>query len=128
MGFFSWKTQDTDKSIANCYSGRKTFPVYMIDDKGNKWYEPNYDGYGNFGGKDYYELLAEMNGLDSDRMLGIDLAFKDSPSGYNPNINFPNLVEDADGWRYTKDSPESCDDQGFFYYDEDDDDSDSDDY
>ena len=25
MGFFSWKTMDTDESIANQYSNRKTF-------------------------------------------------------------------------------------------------------
>ena len=31
MGFFSWKTQDTDRSIANNYSTRKTFTVVMID-------------------------------------------------------------------------------------------------
>ena len=65
MGFFSWKTQDTDRSIPNRWSTRKPFTVVMLDDKGNKWFEQNYDGYGRFGGKDYYELLAEMNGLVS---------------------------------------------------------------
>ena len=34
----------------------------MTDDKGNRWEESNYDGYGVFGGKDYYALLDEMNG------------------------------------------------------------------
>ena len=63
MGFFSWKTQDTDRSIANNYSTRKTFTVVMIDNKGNKWVEQSYEGYGVFGNKDYYELLAEMNGV-----------------------------------------------------------------
>jgi len=58
MGFFSWRTQDTDKSISNAYSENGTFPVFMIDDKGNIWYEDEYEGYGEFGGKDYYELLA----------------------------------------------------------------------
>ena len=67
MGFFSWNTQDTDKSIANQYSNRKTFRVQMMDNKGNVWTEDNYDGYGRFGGKDYYELLAEMNGFTSDK-------------------------------------------------------------
>ena len=127
MGFFSWRTQDTDKSIANQYSTRPTFRVQMMDDKGNVWTEDNYEGYGVFGGKDYYELLAEMNGLDSDRMLGIDLAFKDSPMGDNPEVKFPNLVEMAEGWQYDPKGPESCDDQGFFYGDEDDDISDWDD-
>jgi len=31
MGFFSWKTQDTDKSIANKYSIRRTFRVQMME-------------------------------------------------------------------------------------------------
>ena len=130
MGFFSWKTQDTDKSIANQYSTRPTFRVQMLDDKGNVWTEDNYEGYGVFGGKDYYELLAEMNGFvsvenadnytDDMRMKGIDLAFKDSPNGDNPEVKFPNLVEMADGWQYDPKGPESCNDQGFFYDDSED--------
>jgi hypothetical protein len=72
MGFFSWKTQDTNKSIANQYSNRKPFKVTMSDNKGNKWTETNYEGYGVFGGKDYFELLAEMNGLKS-RNEGINI-------------------------------------------------------
>jgi hypothetical protein len=118
MGFFSWRTQDTDRSIANKYSNRETFIVFMIDDKGNYWMEDNYDGYGEFGGKDFYELLAEMNGLDSDRGEGIDLAFSGKP------YKSPNLVERKVDWVYTEEEPESCDDQGYFYggYEEDEED------
>ena len=61
MGFFSWITQDTNESILNCYCGGEQFPVFMLDDKGNVWEETSYGGYGIFGGKDYYELVAEMN-------------------------------------------------------------------
>lgn len=114
MGFFSWHTQDTGESIANRYSNRKPFTVYMTDNKGNRWREDNYDGYGEFGGKDYYELLAEMNGLGSDRQAGIDFAFHDSPSGENPDCLFPNLTEAAD-WKWRNDIPDSCRDQGYFY-------------
>jgi len=130
MGFFSWKTQDTDKSIANHWSIRSTFHVDMIDDKGNVWSEDNYEGYGVFGGKDYYELLAEMNGFvsvenadkytEDMRMKGIELAFKDSPNGNNPEVKFPNLVEMAVGWQYDPIGPESCEFQGFLYDDTDD--------
>ena len=97
MGFFSWNTMDTDNSIANEHSNRKTFRVQMMDNKGNVWTEDNYDGYGRFGGKDFYELLAEMNGFVSEKGLtyeidseantdeargfGISLAFKDNGSG-----------------------------------------------
>lgn len=108
MGFFSWKTQDTDKSIANNYSGRMTFDVWMHDDKGNKWRERNYEGYGVFGGKDYYELLAEMNGLGSDRNEGIRLAYSKQP------YKSPNLTESED-WQYIDSAPEDCEFQGYFY-------------
>ena len=130
MGFFSWKTMDTDESIANQYSNRKTFRVQMLDNKGNVWTEDNYEGYGRFGGKDYYELLAEMNGFTSDktgevytdeaRGEGITLAFDGNGSGVGtPGVYYPNLVEQAKGWVYEMAGPDSCDFQGYFYDDED---------
>lgn len=73
MGFFSFKTSDTNRSIANHYSKRKTFNVVMQDDKGNVWYENDYEGYGVFGGKDIYELISEMNGYGKNRVKGIHL-------------------------------------------------------
>jgi len=73
-GQFSWFTQDTDQQIGS--EPENTLPfVYMHDNKGNKWLEKDYEGYGVFGGKDYYELLDQMNGGDGDRERGIDLAF-----------------------------------------------------
>lgn len=129
MGFFSWRTMDTDKSISNNYSSRGAFKVDMLDDKGNVWTEPDYEGYGVFGGKDYYELLAEMNGVTSDlegeaytdymRGKGISIAFKDNGSGdHTFAVKYPNLVEEAKGWRYNYYGPDSCPDQGYFYDDE----------
>lgn len=62
MGQFSWFTQDSHKQIGNmpeCY-----VDVTMYDDKGNSWSETEYEGYGVFGGKDYFDLVAEMNGYD----------------------------------------------------------------
>lgn len=113
MGFFSWKTQDTNYSIPNQYSPRETFTVFMHDNKGNVWEEKNYEGYGVFGGKDFYELLAEMNGLESDRDLGIDIAFSGKP------YLSPNLTE-TKNWNWIDIEPENCPDQGFFYgYDDD---------
>ena len=73
MGYFSWETADTCESIPNRRSGRDLIPVKMLDDKGNEWVEYNYEGYGDFGGKDFYELLSEMNGGPSDRHVGIDM-------------------------------------------------------
>ena len=135
MGFFSWNTQDTDRSIANEHSNRKTFRVQMIDNKGNVWTEDDYEGYGRFGGKDYYELLAEMNGFTSDktgneytdeaRGFGIDIAFKDNGSGVaTEGVYYPNLIEKADGWVYEMGGPDSCDYQGYFYDETDYDDED----
>lgn len=114
MGFFSWKTQDTNRSIANCYSNRPTFPVTMTDDKGNKWTEKEYEGYGEFGGKDYYELMAEMNGFGSDRSKGIDLAFDGCSMGESKKWKHPNLNEDQNlEWR--NECPTGCEAQGYFY-------------
>ena len=135
MGFFSWKTMDTDVSISNAYSNRGAFRVQMMDDKGNVWTEDNYEGYGVFGGKDYYELLAEMNGVKVDddvydcmspeqytdymRSEGISIAFKENGSGdHTFGIKYPNLVEMAKGWTYQHWGPDSCPDQGYFYNDE----------
>lgn len=118
MGFFSWMTQDTGKSISNRFTSRGTFPVVMVDNNNNQWVEEDYEGYGVFGGKDYYELLAEMNGLTT-RDEGIDLQ-------YSSGIPFitPNLIEQssASTWEWVDECPEDCDDQGYFYYDEEDDD------
>ena len=94
MGFFSWKTCDTNRSIANVYSDELTFDVYMITPDGRVFHETYYDGYGVFGGKDFYELLAELNGKESDRMVGIDIAFNGNGTGdYTPGVIYPKLVE-----------------------------------
>lgn len=88
MGMFSWYTQDKPHRI----QAGVNFRVVMTDDKGNQYVEHCYEGYGEFGGKDYYELLAEMNGLGSDRQAGIDLAFNNSPDGRNPDCLHPSLT------------------------------------
>ena len=138
MGFFSWKTQDTDKSIPSQYSNRKTFRVQMLDNKGNVWTEDNYEGYGVFGGKDFYELLAEMNGIEIDKDIenyedrlrgaGISLAFsKGNNSGIGTEgVYYPNLVEDAKGWVYEMAGPDNCEFQGYFYDEDDYEDEDDD--
>ena len=127
MGFFSWVTQDSKRSIPNSHSERSTFPVTMTDNKGNKWIEKDYDGYGEFEGKDFYELLAEMNGLESDRMKGIELSFGEDSNGnewfkegYVKEFLSPNLSEDPD-WIWMNKHPEDCEHQGYFYSEDDED-------
>lgn len=113
MGFFSWKTNDTNKSIGNIYGDLgRVRTVYLKDNRGTVWKEDAYEGYGDFGGKDYYELLAEMNGLRSDRDGGLNLAF----SSDRKDLKYPNLVEDPD-WEWVNQEPENCEYQGFFYGD-----------
>ena len=106
MGFFSFKTHDTHKSIWNWHTGL-SFPVQMTDNKGNRWIEDSYSGYGMFGGKDYYELLAEMNGKTT-REQGIDLYFAESK-----NTLCPNLSEDMQ-WIWRNERTDDCPWQGFF--------------
>jgi len=129
MGFFSWNTCDTKESIANQHSIRPTFTVHMITPDGRVFTEKSYDGYGEFGGKDFYELLAELNRLPSDRSAGINLCFKDNPNGDNTlGVIYPKFVtkleNDVKAQYASLPNPESCGDQGFFYPDEDGDEED----
>jgi len=104
MGLFSWKTQDTGRSIPCEDASRDQFEVTMTDNKGNRWTEKQYQGYGEFGGKDFFELLAEMNGR-SGRDAGIELC--------QPLLS-PNLTENKN-WTWINESPANCEFQGFFY-------------
>lgn len=62
MGFFSWLTADTQESIGNIYSNKhRAGGVYLLCPDGTKIHEPSYEGYGKFGGKDAYVLLARQN-------------------------------------------------------------------
>ncbi|QTY26359.1 hypothetical protein [Flavobacterium sp. CS20] len=109
MGFFSWITQDTCRSISNYYSIKPVFPVFMIDNKGQIWQERCYESYGVFGGKDYYELMAEMNDLKY-RNEAIDLYYS-----HNERALFPNLVEHPKQWQWKNEKPKPCPHQGYFY-------------
>ena len=123
MGFFSWNTNDTGKSIANNYSAKDTFTVYMKDNKNNEWIEHDYDGYGGFGGKDYHILLAEMNGLvdettsegTRDNGISLDCNPEDAEKKFGlKQIIYPNLFERRTS-EWNGEQPESCGAQGFFY-------------
>jgi len=94
-GQFSWMTQDTDQQIGS--QEGNTIPVYMFDNKGKYWFEKEYEGYGVFGGKDYYELLDQMNGGKGDRSEGIRKAFDPTTKG---ETLFPALVVGASNFNY----------------------------
>jgi len=110
-GQFSWITSDTDQQIGS--ERQNTIDVWMYDNEGNSWYEKRYEGYGEFGGMDYYELLAKMNGYSEEdledkkvlkamsygkemRDIGISLAFEKLPTkDKGKKVLFPALVSDG---------------------------------
>jgi hypothetical protein len=126
-GQFSWFTQDTDQQIGS--EDENTLPfVYMHDDKGNKWLEKRYEGYGVFGGKDYYELLDQMNGGSGDRSEGIRLAFDDAAVNAG-KVKFPALTVSATLSSYHDFTEEAKNDPNQSWYQEpEEDDYNGDDY
>lgn len=129
MGFFSWKTCDTGRSISNTYSDRDTFTVHMITPDGRVFTESSYDGYGEFGGRDFYALLFELNGgkltgnSNLDRSAGLEIAFKNNHSGDDTEgVIYPKFVEylETDVAKLYSElpNPEGCEYQGYFYEDE----------
>lgn len=57
MGQFSWMFADKNNKQAL----NEGCPAYVALPDGGYIYEPCYDGYGNFGGKDIYNLVADWN-------------------------------------------------------------------
>lgn len=126
MGFFSWKTADSNESIANVHSGHVNArkPVYLLQPNGKEPIaELAYEGYGLFGGVDAYAWLAKMN-IDAEevkqldlyedaeelRLMGINIAFGDETVplpiklSFNKNAQYERLA-----------ASELCEFQGFFY-------------
>jgi len=132
-GQFSWMTMDTGEQIGS--ESENTIDVYMVDNEGNSYHEPKYEGYGNFGGKDYYDVLAIMNGFTQEdvgiknkdghptnelRDIGIQLAFEkiDPKEG---EVLFPALVTDPSkvtpSWDFTQ-QPENDPNQSWYMEEE----------
>lgn len=133
MGFFSWRTADTQESIANDYvshpnTGKK---VYLLQPNNMQPIESTgYEGYGVFGGVDAYAWLAKMNGhlfdvdvanqiadldlyddVESLRTLGINLAFNE-----DIELDIPIKLSFNKDARYERlAASEMCEYQGFFY-------------
>ena len=129
MGYFSWKTSDTGKSISNCDSSRGTFPVYIVKPDNKLITETTYEGYGVFGGHDAYALIAQWNAphqctgdVEHDRKIGINMAFGENP------LSFPlKIVENPRNGNHIYQSltaAENCPAQGFFYSEDEEDDDD----
>lgn len=118
MGVFSWNTSDTKESIpVTCnLEDRPVFTVYMLAPDGRVWTEYDYEGYGVFGGKDYYELMAEINHVEPDRSNGIELEYCG-----DKDIRRPRLVRNPELKYEDVPDPTQCKFQGYFYYDEEED-------
>jgi hypothetical protein len=124
MGFFSWKTSDTNRSISNVYSGRGTFKVTMLMPNGEKFTENEYEGYGIFGGVDFYDAVYELNKDNpkfehitsrdwENRSKGIYMLSHTEDNRHHAIS--PRLVEDDSlDWSDVDDSP-TCQSQGYFF-------------
>ncbi len=123
MGFFSWKTSDTNRSITNVHSSKGAFKVIMLMPNGDKCIETAYEGYGIFGGIDFYDAVYELN-KDNPKFehimsQGWENRFKGIMmlSHNEPNREFaiaPRFVEDGSlNWADVKDS-KNCESQGYF--------------
>jgi hypothetical protein len=117
MGCFSWVAQDTNSPIYISgwqKPGQAQRTYYMWDNKGNFWREPDYEGYGMFGSKDYHVLLAEMNNIDGKdddekRSKAIRIDFSSNHDG----IIFPNLTESSI-WKWKNKRPHHHSNQGSY--------------
>lgn len=109
-GFYSWLTADNDVSISNKHSKYGALPVKMIDNKGNEYIEKAYEGYGVFGGKDYYDLMAEMNGMTREELNQGNYSYDDS------RLIKPKIVS-IDCTKSYNELPDNknCPSQGYFY-------------
>lgn len=122
MGQFSWFTNDGVRLLDD---RRLLKPVFMTgempDGRVVTFREDCvYEGYGKFGGKDYYEFMAEMNGFTADdfngdkdklRSKGIRLAFSSDPCGEKSAYKYPSLS--LDGKWYGGISPKTDPEQGW---------------
>lgn len=72
MGCFSWLDCKDDKQI-RCGRVRDVFVLVPQDFGGGNIKETYYDGYGNFGGYDIYELVADWNKNDLDGLTFTEL-------------------------------------------------------
>lgn len=132
MGVFSWITADTEKSIPveGNLGHKKCFTVYLLAPDGTYYQEDYYQGYGVFGGRDAFALLAQWNEPDKcvgdddkDRSIGIDLRYN-RPEDMRCPIK---IVEELPNDKSRKSikayynrlgESEDCPYQGYFYDDE----------
>lgn len=124
MGYFSWLTSDTNRSISNVESSRGAFKVTMLLPNGSKITEDAYEGYGIFGGVSFYHTVYQLNSRNLKFKHILEQDWSEEFKGImmldyrEPNRDFaitPKFVED-DSLRWEDlPNPVSCKNQGFFY-------------
>jgi len=92
MGFFSFITSDTKRSLPNVYSEKETFPVYVITKEGGVYTETEYEGYGRFDGVFIYDLIGELNNIPKDDVLKTlyETVITDGVTRYSTKNDFSN--------------------------------------
>jgi hypothetical protein len=111
MGFFSWLKSDDGQPIRNRHTEGGATPCKLLLPDGTEIKCDAYDGYGSFGGLDFYELCDQLNGGDgTDRARGIKIGLD-----RKPGIVLPKLVsmDCKDKWEDLPDSLEDPD-QGYW--------------
>lgn len=84
MGQFSFISRNGEQIRNEYHAGQKVWMVYKDGTDVKVAVEDEYDGYGRFGGLDYYEVVATMNGKKT-RDEGLTLAFE------GKDVLFPQL-------------------------------------
>ncbi len=130
MGFYSWKTADSNESIANIHSGHPNAlkPIYLLQPNGQKPIkESRYNGYCIFGGVHAFAWLAKMN-IDPETLNQLDVEeddFELRSLGIELFCERPNLIKYPLKFSFNENAryedlakSEVCDLQGFFYTEE----------
>lgn len=127
MGQFSWFSSDEKKRIVI----NEIKNIMMIGPNAKFLQETEYEGYGEFGGKDIYEYIAELNNLKT-RDEAIDAVFAFNPTGAlqtaeSMGLIIPRLLTNSENFNKPYNlfpAPEPDPNQGFIEIDEDDEDYD----
>lgn len=105
MGWFSWWTIKYNGNLSRPIykrGGKKlpVFNVWMHTPDGKSYHETEYEGYGEFGGKDYFVALSECNPeggteqltQEQHRERGVDLEYENRETLH---LKFPVFTETA---------------------------------
>ena len=130
MGFFSWKTCDTERSVPNVYASgsdlgesRQAFTIYLLSPDGNHIQEDAYEGYGVIGGVDVFVWWGKQNhpeeceGLTDDEIRVKVFSFERSngTNGGVTNCKFPIKIAEHPVDYDSVGESENCEFQGYFY-------------